>query len=537
MVPQQRTPRWYFNDLATGQVSAGVQFPEPRSELGDRRSIESGYDTFEVFDRMGSGSPEFDTSRASGIRVAAGIGDDVMRDDDGMVVTADWGQDQTRNKRLRMLSGVGGTIALGALSLPAMVIGERVSSGVVAYFLSAGILVLFAIPLVSVLVLNTEKEQQKTDNKVQALANDLAQAVRTADREAGERDMQARRQRFESRLANALDMAEGEPEVIDVIERSFAAVLPEAPVELLFADNSHAHLIRMAGVGPDGEPPSCSVDSPDRCPAARRAQVQVFGDSDHLDACPKLRNRPQGRVSALCVPVSIMGRTVGVIHATDKPEAEVQDSQIQDLTTLAKLAGARIGLLRVMAETQLQASTDTLTGLLNRRSFSQKVADLPHDLYPVAVAMADLDHFKNLNDTYGHETGDRALRLFARVLRDTLRAHDLISRYGGEEFAIAFPDCSSVDATRALNTVQAQLDAAITVGGLPKFTSSFGITEIEPGEELAAALRRADDALLVAKRSGRDQVVLHDPGIPSNSPGGNGNTTHQVEELARAERI
>jgi len=242
-------------------------------------------------------------------------------------------------------------------------------------------------------------------------------------------------------------------------------------------------------------------------------------------------------VSALCVPVSIMGRTVGVIHATDKPDAVVGDSEIQDLTTLAKLAGARIGLLRVMAETQLQASTDTLTGLLNRRAFSEKVAAVPSHLHPVAVAMADLDHFKNLNDTYGHETGDRALRLFARVLRDSLRAHDLISRYGGEEFAIAFPDCSSVDATRALNTVAAQLDAAITVGGLPKFTSSFGITEIEPGEELAAVLRRADDALLVAKRSGRDQIVLHDPGTKSNVPQRNGSTTHQVEELARAERI
>ena len=73
---------------------------------------------------------------------------------------------------------------------------------------------------------------------------------------------------------------------------------------------------------------------------ARRAQTQVFADSDHLDACPKLRNRPQGRLSAICVPVSIMGRTVGVIHATDKPLVEVQDSQVQDLTTLAKLAGA-----------------------------------------------------------------------------------------------------------------------------------------------------------------------------------------------------
>ena len=101
----------------------------------------------------------------------------------------------------------------------------------------------------------------------------------------------------------------------------------------------------------------------------------------------------------------------------------------------------------------------------------------------------------------------------ASLLRDSLRGHDLISRYGGEEFALAFPDCSSVDATRALNTVAAQLDAAITVGGLPKFTSSFGITEIEPGEELAAALRRADDALLVAKRSGRNRVEIRDDSL------------------------
>jgi diguanylate cyclase (GGDEF)-like protein len=220
----------------------------------------------------------------------------------------------------------------------------------------------------------------------------------------------------------------------------------------------------------------------------------------------------------LCVPVSIMGRTVGVIHATGRPEETVADETVDDLATLAKLAGARIGLLRVMAETQLQASTDTLTGLLNRRSFSQKVAAIPAHLHPVSVAMADLDHFKLLNDTYGHETGDRALRLFARVMRDTLRGSDIVSRYGGEEFAVAFPDCSSTDASRALNTVRTQLDAAVTVGGLPKFTASFGITECEPGEELIAVLRRADEALMMAKREGRDKVVLHDPSGLAETP-------------------
>ena len=437
-----------------------------------------------------------------------------------MVTEEEWAGEIARTNRLRWVSVAVGVAAFALIIIPCIMAGQALASGFSADLVSAGILMVVILPMATGMLMLSERQQRRADEKVRGLNAELSTAIADADRQAEVRDSQVQRQRFESRLANALDMAEGEPEVIDVIERSFTSVLPEAPVELLLADNSHAHLHRMAAVGPNGEPPSCAVDSPDRCPAARRAQVQEFPDSDDLDACPKLRNRPQGRLSALCVPVSIMGRTVGVIHATGEPGVEVDDDHVDDLATLAKLAGARIGLLRVMAETQLQASTDTLTGLLNRRSFSEQVAAVPAHLYPVAVAMADLDHFKALNDTYGHETGDRALRLFARVLRDSLRKNDVVSRYGGEEFAIAFPDCSALDATRALNTVRAQLDAAITVGGLPKFTVSFGITEAEPGEELDTVMRRADDALLQAKRQGRDRVVLHDAvggdGVPSD---------------------
>src|SRR6202046_2956335 len=363
-----------------------------------------------------------------------------------MVTEDEWYGEVTQSARFRLISPI---IALGAFALifvPCMMAGQALASGIDADLVAVGILMAIMLPLAFVLVALGERQQRRTDEKVRNLNVELSRAVADAERlnselsaatsdahhQAQIRDAQVQRQRFESRLANALDMAEGEPEVIEVIERSFATVLPDAPAELLLADNSHAHLHRMAGVGPEGQPPSCGVDSPDRCPAARRAQIQVFADSDHLDACPKLRNRPEGQLSALCVPVSIMGRTVGVIHATGAPGAKVADDRVDDLATLAKLAGARIGLLRVMAETQLQASTDTLTGLLNRGSFSERVHAIPRDLHPVAVAMADLDHFKNLNDTYGHETGDRALRLFARVLAGSLRAHDLISRYGGE---------------------------------------------------------------------------------------------------------
>ncbi len=473
-----------------------------------------------------------------------------------MVTEEEWSGEAARSARFRWLSAIIGIGAGVLVYIPCMMLGDALASGIYADLISVGIIMFFTLPMAAVLVVMGEHKQKRTDEKVRSLNAELSAAVADGDRlnaqlsdavadadrlngelsaaiadaegQAEMRDAQAQRQRFETRLANALDMAEGESEVIEVIERSFASVLPASPVELLLADNSHAHLHRMAGVGPEGQLPSCGVDSPDRCPAARRAQIQEFPDSNDLDACPKLRNRTQGQLSALCVPVSIMGRTMGVIHATGKPDVKFAGDRVEDVATLAKLAGARIGLLRVMAETQLQASTDTLTGLLNRRSFSERVAAVPPHQYPVAMAMADLDHFKALNDTCGHETGDRALRLFARVLRDSLRSTDVSSRYGGEEFAIAFPDCSSIDATRALDAMRAQLDAAITVGGLPKFTVSFGITEAQPGEDLDAVLRRADEALLQAKREGRDRVVLHDAVVGDASSG----TSDRVAEAA-----
>jgi diguanylate cyclase (GGDEF)-like protein len=426
------------------------------------------------------------------------------------VVTEDqWDLAQQRALRFRVLGGAGGLGAIGVLSLPAMSLGAAAASGGIRYLYSAVFLVVFLAPVVWALVRSTNKEQRSADATVRELNAELSEAARTADRESAQRRVQARRQRFESRLANALDMADGEPEVIDVIERSFASVLSDSPVELLLADNSHAHLLRMASVSPTGEPPACGVDSPDRCPAARRAQVQRFSDSDNLDACPKLRNRPQGRLSALCVPVSIMGRTVGVIHATGAPQVEVEEDTVEDLATLAKLAGARIGLLRVMAETQLQAATDSLTGLFNRRMFTEKLSAVRRENNVVAVAMIDLDHFKILNDTYGHDTGDRALVLFAQVLREGFRSQDLFCRHGGEEFAIAFLSCTGIQARHALDALRFRLSAAVAVAGLPAFTISVGVVDTDVHENLPEILARADVALYEAKRNGRDQVVVH----------------------------
>jgi diguanylate cyclase (GGDEF)-like protein len=423
---------------------------------------------------------------------------------------AGWHSAQTQVRRLKYVTMAVAAVVLPAVSLPAVFLARVTAAGPGRYPIIGAWAFVLLLPLIFLILRISLSQQVKTDRIIGALTHQLTDAVKTAAEQVGRQATQALRQVFERRLANALDMAEGEPEVLDVIERSFGTTLPEAPVELLLADNSHAHLLRMATTSPDGTPPGCGVDSPDHCPAARRAQVQRFANSSDLDACPKLRGRPGGEISALCVPVSIMGRTVGVIHATGEPGASFADDNIADLSTLANLAGARIGLLRVMAETQLQAATDSLTGLLNRRTFEEKVAVLRRDGAALAIGMADLDHFKTLNDTYGHEAGDRALRLFTQVLTESVRAQDVVCRYGGEEFVVALPSCTADKARQIFDVLRARPDAALTVAGLPRFTVSFGVVDAGTKEDLPAVIGRADTALFQAKREGRNRVVVHD---------------------------
>jgi diguanylate cyclase (GGDEF)-like protein len=326
-----------------------------------------------------------------------------------------------------------------------------------------------------------------------------------------ERVMQgeARRREFETRLARALEMADDEIAAFDVIGRAMRTVASEAPIELLIADNSHAHLERVVVSHPgDTTGRGCPVDSPDGCVAARRAQTQVFHDSEDLDSCPMLRGRDRGRCSGVCVPVSIMGRTVGVVHATGELDQPLDDDEVAALQTLANQAGNRVGMLRVMAETQLQASTDGLTGLVNRRSLENRIRHLGSEGTEYALVMADLDHFKALNDAYGHETGDRALRIFSEMLRGALRADDLACRYGGEEFAIVLPGVDVHQAVEAVQRIREALDDETGRGDTPTFTASFGIACSEDAEGFDDLVHRADAALFAAKDAGRNRICL-----------------------------
>jgi diguanylate cyclase (GGDEF)-like protein len=127
--------------------------------------------------------------------------------------------------------------------------------------------------------------------------------------------------------------------------------------------------------------------------------------------------------------------------------------------------------------------------------------------------MADLDHFKALNDTYGHEIGDRALRRFAEVLSDNVRGHDIVARVGGEEFVLVYPETDLDRAMEIIERIRAALALAISEAGLPAFTCSFGVASSSVAEDVDSIIRVADAGLLTAKEEGRDRVVHSDAAL------------------------
>jgi diguanylate cyclase (GGDEF)-like protein/PAS domain S-box-containing protein len=342
-------------------------------------------------------------------------------------------------------------------------------------------------------------------------ARDVTERVRLEEELAA----QAQRDTFGTQLVEALEMADEESSAYDVVERAMIEISEKTPMELLLSDSSRANL-EAAATSPTAGAPECPVKSPFSCVAVRRGNPVVFESSETLNACPKLRGRESGPCSAACVPVSFMGRALGVLHATGPEGKPPTQEQVAQLTTLATQAGARIGTVRAFEKTQLQASTDGLTGLVNRRTFETQVRAMMNNKRKLAFAVADLDHFKAINDTHGHEAGDRALRLFAQVAQDSLREDDILARWGGEEFVFVLPDLDRHQAVRVLDRLRDRLVEA-QHGNAPRFTASFGVTDSHIAESLEQLLHVADDGLYAAKQGGRDQVVIgeFDPQSPA----------------------
>jgi len=204
-----------------------------------------------------------------------------------------------------------------------------------------------------------------------------------------------------------------------------------------------------------------------------------------------------------------------VMHETRAIQLNAQRSRDELRATQQRVAEKEARIRELESELEKTSELvryDQLTGALNRRGldemFEKEKARADRRDAPLCVALLDLDNFKKLNDTLGHDVGDEALVHLAKVCRDTLRPQDTVARYGGEEFIILLPETALKEAAVALTRLQRELTKRFFLHNNEKvlITFSAGVTEMTPADNQASVVKRADEAMYKAKKSGKNRV-------------------------------
>jgi diguanylate cyclase (GGDEF)-like protein len=241
--------------------------------------------------------------------------------------------------------------------------------------------------------------------------------------------------------------------------------------------------------------------------------------SNTAGAHPASRGTPQGhpRISRfLGLPIKVKDRVVGFIGLANKFSPYTNEDAEFFQPLLDALAGLFYAVdleqARAEAEEKLRklAMTDPLTGLFNRRAFIEQCEDMAKDHCSIFVVLIDIDHFKNVNDTYGHDAGDCALKQTADIISDAISDGDIVARLGGEEFAMVIRGECEREAKKRLDSLRKRI--AATKMSYKKdtlqLTVSMGVTFVDDGfnMDFSALLSLADQALYDAKANGRDRI-------------------------------
>ena len=320
-----------------------------------------------------------------------------------------------------------------------------------------------------------------------------------------------------SRTSNVLRACQGVEEACAAVAQAGQILFPTEVAALYLTRPSRDSLEYKTGWGGTGT--EAAALSPESCQALRSGQVYRYE--------PPYAGLPCEHVTAgapaapyLCVPLIAQGDILGLLHirfpAPDETQAAKRlPSRLQVATTFAVQAGLALANLKLREVLKEQAIRDPLTGLHNRRfleeTLERELARAQRNKAPLALIMADVDHFKSFNDTYGHDAGDAVLRAVAKTLKGHIRGSDIACRFGGEEFTLVLPE-SALNAahkkTEALRRTIASLALSHDGAALGTVTMSFGLAIFpEHGTTNDELIRAADKALYEAKSMGRNRVV------------------------------
>lgn len=229
-----------------------------------------------------------------------------------------------------------------------------------------------------------------------------------------------------------------------------------------------------------------------------------------------LPGTPQRAESMIGAPLAYEGRVRGVIALTKLGTNQFDEHSLRLLEIIAAQSAMAFDRARLYDELRTQAITDELTKLYNRRylleRFREEKSRAIRNQHTLAATMVDIDNFKRVNDTYGHDAGDVVLQDLATVIRAVVRAEDVVARYGGEEFCVLLseiPLANALHVSERLRTVieRRRLPQA---AGLAKLTASVGVALLCPDDEGTEIFTRADQAMYEVKRAGGNRVCVYD---------------------------
>lgn len=353
----------------------------------------------------------------------------------------------------------------------------------------------------------------------------LVYAFDRSIRDAVRRDRAVKRSEEVSRqiqillaMAEMLQSANDRDDANEVLRATASQLLPGMGGALYVFNNSRDRLdlstswLPIKGAAHDAPPDRERPDhiAPSSCWAIKRGKThRNFGG----DGALRCSHSPAGAKS-LEIPMSARGELYGLLEIiAHGPEAEEQLRKAKTLASaLADAMSLALSSAALREQLRNQALRDPLTGLYNRRFMEEMLDRTKQDAerrrLSLSAVMIDLDHFKTLNDQFGHATGDAVLRQVAGAITGVLRGSDVACRYGGEELAILMPDCSMEMAMARAEQIRAAIANASSDGRIPPVTASLGVSSRpETTSRAEDLLPQADAALYLAKQGGRNAVV------------------------------
>jgi diguanylate cyclase (GGDEF)-like protein len=330
-----------------------------------------------------------------------------------------------------------------------------------------------------------------------------ARAVDAAAREAEQQYAEG-----QARFAEAMQVAENQGEGHELLIGHLENGMPDAAITVLVRNNRGDRLEPAVPL-PDDSPLAGPLEhaKPRGCLAVRLSRPVDQGPSSReIITCEVCGVQD---AESTCQPLLVGGEVIGSVLTTAQDVAsESERRRIHDSVTQAAPVLAN---LRNLALAEMRAATDALTGLPNRRAIDDHLkrllAQAGRSLVPMSAILLDLDHFKQINDTYGHERGDEVLAALGAVMRSKLRGSDFAGRSGGEEFIVLLPDTDRSGAMRVAEHLRQAMHSLNLPGITRAVTASFGVATY-PDDALDGdtLLRLADRALYSAKQNGRDRV-------------------------------